>query len=96
MYQNLSLDFLFQGYKLKEFVKENLPTSAVQRLQISFWGNRRAILQKWVIIPERGDLTVSVARWSAMKKRADKIFLSSSVTEDKAQANTVENYMVTF
>lgn len=40
--------------------------------------------------------TVSVARWSMMKKLANKIFLSSFVTEDKAQGNTEENDMVRF
>lgn len=43
-----------------------------------------------------GELTVSVARGSAMKKLADKIFPSSFVTEDNAQANTGENDMVKF
>ena len=35
-----------------------------------------------------------MARWSVIKKLADKIFLSSFVTGDKAQVNTEENYMV--
>lgn len=97
MYQNLSLNFLFQGYKLKEeFVKESnyicSATTADQFLRLQTC----AILQKLVIIPERGDLTVPMARWSAMKKLADKVFLSSSVAEDKAQANTEKNYVVKF
>lgn len=42
------------------------------------------------------DLTVSVARGSATKKLADKIFPSSFVTEYNAQTNTGGNDMVKF
>lgn len=35
-----------------------------------------------------------MAGWSVIKKLADKIFPSSFATEDKAQVNTEENYMV--
>lgn len=37
-----------------------------------------------------------MARWSVRKKLADKIFLSSFVAENKAQANSEENDMVEF